>query len=424
MNSSQIFDLVVAGTLLFCAWKGASRGLVSQATWIVALILCFKFSGELAPAIEPIIAVQQPLKKWIAMAIVYLGLCLVSFVAAGILNSWLEKANLKDFDRHLGALLGFLKGVIICMTAIFFGLTLSESAREVISTSRAGYVAASLMHHLDPLLPLVPEGAKDTVNNVRDTFNRKLGQPVQDEDGGWSLPNRDPQADADDDFRASGSSDRDRDVPSDRESSEPASSWWENAVTGREGGAESRRPATDSKNGPTLSELLNQMPEAARTELTSKSMQYLREATESERRRLMDEFRKSAPETASDLVDDFVRSRSGQTETFVNSIQPKDLSRTSTALLEQISEIYDNSGQVRSDAEQYLRYVPEKVQRGVLEDWHSDILQFQNDPDPGTTGDTPLRDRIVRQLKRAGISVEDLDRAARTRLGLGPAERR
>ena len=58
MTSQSIVDLVVLGILLYCAVKGASRGLLSQLSWVIALLLCFKFSGTLAPAIEPFVCVD------------------------------------------------------------------------------------------------------------------------------------------------------------------------------------------------------------------------------------------------------------------------------------------------------------------------------------------------------------------------------
>ena len=89
MTAHSIVDLVALAILLYCAVKGASRGLLSQLSWVVALLLCFKFSGTLAPAIEPLIGVAPPLKQWLAMLAVYVGLCGVSFVVAGMLSSWM-----------------------------------------------------------------------------------------------------------------------------------------------------------------------------------------------------------------------------------------------------------------------------------------------------------------------------------------------
>lgn len=413
MNSSQVLDLVILGTLVYCAWKGASRGLVSQAASVVALILCFKFSGELAPAVEPVIAVAQPLKKWIAMAIVYLGLCLVSFVAAGILNSWLEKAQLKDFDRHLGALLGFLKGVVVCMTAMFFGLTLSESLRGVISQSRSGYAAATLMHHLDPLLPLVPDGAKETVMNVVRTFNENLNREPGRVQTEFPAEEKDPWTP-----RAS-------DRSGVNSSQDGTADWWDKTLSGLNGrspddSVPDSRPQSEFPSptaaDPSLSDFLSQLPAIVRDEITAKTIQELRSSTSQQKQRLLEELRNAAPDEAGEVMDDFVRARTDQKPSVTPGWQSPGLSRSNTAILEQISEIYRNSSQVENEAKQFLGQVPEAVQRGVLEDWYADVMQLQNDPDPETGSSTLISDRILRQLSRSGVSLDSLDRNLRQRL--------
>ncbi len=180
MNSHQIVDLIVLAVLLYCAVKGASRGLLSQLAWVVALLLCFKFSGTLAPAIEPMIGVEPPLQQWIAMLAVYVGLCGVSFVAAGMLGNWMEKAKIKDFDRHLGGLLGLVKGVIICMTIMYFVITRSSDMSQVVSKTYSGYAAAVILHHSQYLVSLVPEDRVKDVSEVIDKFNQNL-QPGSDD---------------------------------------------------------------------------------------------------------------------------------------------------------------------------------------------------------------------------------------------------
>lgn len=411
MNSSQIFDLVVVGTLLFCAWKGAARGLVSQAAWVVALILCFKFSGELAPVVEPTIAVEQPLKKWIAMAIVYLGLCLLSFVAASMLNTWLERTRLKDFDRHLGALLGFIKGVVVCMTVMFFALTLSESARTVVSGSRSGYLAAVILYHLDPLIPLIPEGAKDTVNVVRERFHKELNSadPLQG-------ATRTPGERFDDDW-----------APSDRQEAEPSPSGssgfhWQDLLTGGNSrddtsSPSSVRPAASTE--PSLQDVLKSLPAEMRNEITSRMMDSIRNATAEQKQRLIDDLKNALPESTSAVLDDFVASGVGSGEgsrTPSTPGQPAPLSRSNAALLDQIAGIYGDRQQIVSRTRQFLSGLPEQVQRQVLEDWHADVMLLQNDPDPSTDVNTRLDERIVRQLGRSGIALDRLDRELRTRL--------
>ncbi len=401
MNSSQLFDIAVLVTLVYCSWKGASKGLVAQAAWVGALILCFKFAGELAPAVEPIIAVDQPLRKWIAMAIVYLGLCLVSFVAAGMLTTWLEKMKLKDFDRHLGALLGFVKGVVICMTVMFFALTLSQSLRPIVSATKSAYVAAMLLHHIDPLIPMVPEGASDTVKNIVDRFNQELGNPgnpaeldAQPSGDGWETGGP-----------AGGNNSALPGTVTD-------GFGWQDFLTGTNGasGGQSSNAGTD----PSLSELLRQLPASVRNDLTSRAMDTLRNSSPEEKQQLLEQLGGSVPENAGSILDSFVRAVSGQGGG--NAAQSASLSRSDSGLLDQIAGIYGDRQAIVSRTKEYLAGVPPEVQRRVLEDWHADVMLLQNDPDPGTDVNTRIDVRIIRQLARLGISMDQLNRDLRSRL--------
>ncbi|MGV2333736.1 MAG UNVERIFIED_CONTAM: CvpA family protein [Planctomycetaceae bacterium] len=180
MNSSQVVDLLVVGVLLYCTIRGATRGLLSQLAWVIALLLCFKFAGTLSPAIEPLIAVDPPLRQWLAMLAVYVGLCGAAFLAAGMASSWMEKTKILDFDRHLGGLLGFAKGLIICMTAMYFLITMSPSIRNVVGQTYSGYGAAVILSHSQVLLKLVPEHAVPMVQHVIDRFNQHLKPAVDD----------------------------------------------------------------------------------------------------------------------------------------------------------------------------------------------------------------------------------------------------
>ena len=183
------YDIVVLAILAYCAWQGAQRGLVTQLAWIAALILCFKFADQLAPAIEPQINVEQPLRHWIAMFILYLGFSIGAFMLARIMNSWLEQAKFKDFDRHLGGVFGLVKGGIIVMVITFFAVTLSESLKATVLQSGTGRVACRV---LDGIQPLTPQYFPEYWHEYLDRYQKEL-EPLHNEDielgdGTSSLP--------------------------------------------------------------------------------------------------------------------------------------------------------------------------------------------------------------------------------------------
>ncbi len=146
------FDLAILAVLAFTAWRGAAKGLVWQLAWIAALILCFTVSGTASPPIARLIPIEAPLNRWIAMFVIYVASVFVTFWLARKINDWMEKRRFKDFDRHLGALFGFAKGVLISLTITFFLVTLSTSARDVVLNSKSGYAAALVMDRLHPVM--------------------------------------------------------------------------------------------------------------------------------------------------------------------------------------------------------------------------------------------------------------------------------
>ncbi len=405
MNSHQIVDIVVLAVLLYCMVKGASRGLLSQLAWVIALLLCFKFSGTLAPAIEPMIGVAPPLKQWIAMLVVYVGLCGVSFVAAGMLSSWMEKARVIDFDKHLGGVLGLIKGVIICMTGLFFAITMSEPMRLIVSKTYSGLATAHILNLSQHVIPMLPEHTVPTVQNVIDEFNRRL-QPVGDDLNGATPSDADTFGDGT--FAGPNGANDDFDL----------SKYFPDPGTGTDSPKNQPRDRDETIASPSLQDLLSRVPAQLRRELTQQAMDSLRNSSPEEKQRLLERLGTGLPENAGGVLDDFLRQRTetGGQGASSESRPSARLGKAETTLLSEIAGIYSRRDDVMANTKRYLAGVPSIVQRRVLEDWHADAIGLNSDPDPSTDVNTRLDDRIVRQLSKAGISMDRLDRDLRNRL--------
>jgi membrane protein required for colicin V production len=407
MTSHSIVDLVVLGILLFCAVKGAARGLLSQLSWVIALLLCFKFSGTLAPAIEPMIGVDPPLKQWLAMLAVYVGLCGVSFVVAGMLSSWMAKAKIIDFDKHLGGILGFIKGVVICMTVMFFAITMSPAMRQIVSQTYSGYAAAVILHNSQYLIPLLPDNAVPTVLNVIDNFNKSL-QPGTDELIGATPSDPGTFGSAPGPGGSSPGSGFD------------FSSLFPNGVRGGSAtGGSSTGIGSSTTPGaqPSLDDLLSQVPGSLRQSLNDKAKDILRNSSAEEKQRLLNQLSQSVPQNAGAILTDFFSNStatSGQGGAFPST--SATLGQNESSLLSEIAGIYGQRNEIIIKSKQYLAGVPSDIQRRVLEDWHADAMGLNRDPDPGTDVNTRIDDRILRQLNQAGVSLDRLDLELRTRL--------
>jgi len=147
------FDVVVAAILLYAVIRGAMQGLVWQLAAIAAIVLSFAFSETVSILVAPAIDLEPPLNRWVAMLGLYLLATLVCFAIAWTIHDALDKWKLKHVDRQLGAAFGFLKGATFALVALFFIVTLSESARKVALRSHSGLAAAVVMEQLHPVMP-------------------------------------------------------------------------------------------------------------------------------------------------------------------------------------------------------------------------------------------------------------------------------
>jgi len=147
------YDLLTLVILMYAMFRGAMKGIVWQLATIAALLLCFFFSGSLSSVLAPFIRVEPPLNGWIAMLVLYLGFSFVCYGVARVLHEAIESMRIEALDRHMGAILGLVKGGMFSIFLTFFLVTLSHSARESIINSESGYVAAVVIDRLDPVIP-------------------------------------------------------------------------------------------------------------------------------------------------------------------------------------------------------------------------------------------------------------------------------
>ncbi len=187
------YDILTVAILGYSTLRGAMKGIVWQLAVIAAIVLCFAFSDPLSLKVSPYIPVDPPLNRWLTMLCLYLGFSFVSFIVARQLRDWIEKARFVEYDRHIGALFGFCKGVIICMVLTFFVVTLSEDARGQILRTYSGHAAAVIMDRLHPVMPA-------ELHEVLAPYIHQLDQPdldlqhAHEESGETSAANEGAQA--------------------------------------------------------------------------------------------------------------------------------------------------------------------------------------------------------------------------------------
>jgi uncharacterized membrane protein required for colicin V production len=390
------YDLLVIGILIFFALRGAAKGVVWQLAGIAGIVLCLMFSQGISAAFGPYVTLDPPLNHWVVMFGAYLVFSFIAFGFARVMNDWIEKASLEYFNRHLGAIFGLLKGVVLCVIMTYFLVTLSPKAREALMESKTGYASAVIM---DTLHPLLPEKLHDKVAEYIRNFDLPrsslagTGQTTDPNQPGGGLPWPDfgqpsSSGSAFDAFLAQ----LPRTVGDDLKAA---------IVRSLENTPPQQRAIAQQQLLDTLSRTPPQDLPALKQQLLAQGRQSLIDALTSWTR----------PATPVQPQPQF-------------PIQPGPASGASAArdqMLADISRRFSSIPpvqlQVQEDIRRRLAGLPEDVSLAVLTDWHHDLTAgTAADPEPQTNANSPLETRILWQLQKRGIPVKQLSSEVQDRL--------
>ena len=89
---------------------------------------------------------QAPLNRFVAMLAIYVVTSFIIWTLFRFVSGAIDKVRLESFDKQLGAMFGFAKGVLLCVAITFFAVTLLPQPQgEAIVGSQSGrYIVALL----------------------------------------------------------------------------------------------------------------------------------------------------------------------------------------------------------------------------------------------------------------------------------------
>jgi membrane protein required for colicin V production len=196
MQPYDVFMLtVLIAAIAWGAWKGLAWQLASVASIVLSYFVAVNFRAPVARLFH-----YQP-PEWnnfLAMLVLYLGSSLVVWLAFNMVRDFLEKVQLKEFDRQVGGLVGAAKGVLVCTVVTLFTMGLGTDAqRQAVVSSRSGYYIAQLLERVEPLLPAEYQPRlEDTIAQLEQrrglpqgTYQNGIQLPFswrQPASGGWS----------------------------------------------------------------------------------------------------------------------------------------------------------------------------------------------------------------------------------------------
>lgn len=142
----QTYDIVMIAVLavatLFGAIKGFAWQIASLASIIVSYFVAYTFRNDVAKMIQA----QEPWNGFLAMLLLFAGTSFAIWVVFRLISGTIDRVRLRDFDRHMGALLGLAKGVVYCMLITMFAVSLlgPKQQEAIVNSQSGGYISKML----------------------------------------------------------------------------------------------------------------------------------------------------------------------------------------------------------------------------------------------------------------------------------------
>lgn len=445
------YDILVVCILFYFLAKGASRGLIWQLAGIAGILLCVTFAGTASKLIGPHINLAPPANQWAVMFITYLLASFVAFGFARTLNQWIEKLELKEYNRHLGAIFGLVKGALLVLIMTFMIVTFSEKSRGLVKESKAANIAAKVIHQIEPVLP---DKLAAAVSRYIDMFERTgfgagamadEGEEILPETGEELLPDDGTELGQTAPFNPNDLLDR-----SNRGQTAPAEpiDLPPDLLT------ELHRTL-----GPTVTQMVEEQMRNASPRIRERIEQSVTDALQSAdsrtKRQLQNQVsQEGTPDNLIQLLDGWASDYLANNEVLppgrtapaaTPKTQPKTApaSRSGTVakppaarqpasnspetqptgqrtILDEIvaakSQFPSIQKKLKAEYQQMLRELPQQVGQAVFQDWYGDLTNSSTDVDPDTNASTPIEARIKRQLKAANYPETKLPAAMQQRL--------
>jgi uncharacterized membrane protein required for colicin V production len=152
LNGVTAYDAIMALIVIFTTVHGFWKGATWQIAPIMSLVLGYMVAMPMSVSLAHYFG-DPPQNRLFAMVAIYIGVAFVVYFAVRSFRAGIERAKMTEFDRHIGALLGALKGILLTLSITVILLIYSTSARELILKSESSTIAAKIINAIYPILP-------------------------------------------------------------------------------------------------------------------------------------------------------------------------------------------------------------------------------------------------------------------------------
>lgn len=166
---------VLVGAVLYGAWKGFAWQMASLASIALSAAVAVQGGTALAPYFN--VSEHEEWNRFLAMFVLYVVTAGAIWLLFRLVSGAINRVQLKEFDRQLGVIFGFAKGILYCIVITFFAVTLSEGARQLVLQSRSGDLIARGIRNANPILP---DDIREWLGKYIDELDEKLHAPPQE----------------------------------------------------------------------------------------------------------------------------------------------------------------------------------------------------------------------------------------------------
>ena len=168
------YDIVMLIVLVAATIMGAWKGLVWQLASVASIVASYLVALRYREPVAAQLGFEPPWGNLIAMLILYVGTSLVIWTLFRFVKETIDRLKLREFDRQIGAIVGFAKGVLLCVVITLFAVALSkEQWRTQIIDSASGYYIAVLLDKAHPVMP-------DEIHEVLEPYLHSLDKRLDD----------------------------------------------------------------------------------------------------------------------------------------------------------------------------------------------------------------------------------------------------
>ncbi len=147
-----MYDGVMALVVFFAMVHGYWKGATWQIAPIMSLVLGYMIAMPMSVTSAHYFG-DPPQNRLYALVTIYIGVSLIVYLLVRSFRAGIEKAKLTEFDKHIGALLGLLKGLLLTLATTVILLIYSPVARDQILKSESSTIAAKIINAVYPILP-------------------------------------------------------------------------------------------------------------------------------------------------------------------------------------------------------------------------------------------------------------------------------